>query len=285
MPHAPRVSGRSGLQFCAFHKRTPERGKTRCIAPLFALSLAVLIGSGCSGEREAYRTGRYGRVVTPLPPAFITGAAALLLTNNPGFSARVELQTDSSMGTRKTSTGALLGRNGKLLYAPDSDEATEPRQPGEYSFIWDVAQSQGYVLSEALQGYAPVNSALHVTNLQTSGKTTSSEKVAGHSCEGVIVTAITAEGSTNSFDVLRAVDLSGFPLRIESSTNAAPFVLSLSKIKFEAPSASIFSPPDGFTKYPSAQTMADELAAREHNLRRKSQYNMDEVLMPEPRRY
>ncbi len=285
MPHAPKVSSPSGLQFSAVDERALRKGKRPRFALLFGLSLAVLIASGCSKEREAYRAGRYGRVVTPLPPAFITGAAGLLLTNNPGFSARVELQTDSSLGTRKTSTGALLGRNGKLLFAPDSDEATEPRQPGEYSFIWDVAQSQGYVLSEALQAYAPVNSALHVTNLQSSPRNPASERFAGHSCEGAIVTAITVEGSTNSFEVLRAVDLGGFPLRIENATNAAPFVLSLSKIKFETPSAAVFAPPDGFTKYPSAQTMADELAAREHNLRRKSQYNMDEVLMPEPRRY
>jgi hypothetical protein len=69
---------------------------------------------------------------------------------------------------------------------------------------------------------------------------------------------------------LRATDLNGFPVRIQSQ-KAALLTLNFSKIHLEAPAAAVFSPPDGFSKYATPEAMADELAAREHNLRRRNQ--------------
>ena len=250
------------------------------------VALMLGIGPGCSGPGKAARRSGYARVVTPLPPAFLTGAASLLLTNNSGFSARVEMQSENSMGTHTTSAGQLLGRGAKLLYAPETKDAADAAaRPGEYSFIWDVAENRGYVLSEALQGYAPVNSALHITNVESGVSRMGAQRVAGHPCEAATVTLRSADGPVSTFEVLRAMDLKGFPLRIDGGTNAIPFVLTLSKFRAEAPAENIFSPPDGFTKYPTPEAMADELAAREHNLRRKSSPFGEPLLMPEPRRY
>jgi hypothetical protein len=254
---------------------------TGCLLLSIALS-----GAGCSGRHAAARQAALSRVVTPLPPPFLTGPAALLLTNVPGFSAAAEVQAESSMSAQRTVSGQLLGRGSKLLFAPSTDELADAQhQPGGYSFIWDVAQSRGYVLSEALQGYAPVASALHVTNIETVLGKAAAQRLAGHPCESATVTAQTAEGTAASFQVLRAMDLNGFPARIESAADARSMVLTFSKIRLEAPSADIFSPPEGFTKYPSPEAMADELAARQHNLRRRSSGQIDPLMNLDQRRY
>jgi hypothetical protein len=241
---------------------------------------------GCSSEHKAVMRSGYGRVVTPMPPAFLTSAAALLFTNTAGFSARVELQTESSLGTRKIYTGELLGRGGMLLYAPDDEEITEKKQkPGNYSFVWNVAEHRGFVLSEALQGYAPVISALQLTNFQILKGNSPAERVAGHLCESYRAVGVSSEGTGTAFDFYRAVDLKGLPLRITSVTNTPEFALTLSKVRLESPAANVFLPPEEFTKYISPEAMADELAAREHNLRRKSSPFMGDPMELPQRRY
>lgn len=129
-------------------------------------------------------------MITPQPPAFLVGPSAVLLTNGAGFSARVEVQAESSLGSERNFSGQLLGRGAKLLYAPESDESADThRQPGGYSFIWDVGENQGYVLSEALQGYAPVSSDLRVTNVAIQAGNSPAQRVSGHPCESATATA------------------------------------------------------------------------------------------------
>ncbi|HZR18203.1 MAG TPA: hypothetical protein VFE51_13000 [Verrucomicrobiae bacterium] len=268
----------------------PVRHAFRTLTAAFFFASAgmlifVLAGTGCSSRRQAARRAGYSRVMTPTPPAFLTGPAILLLTNTASFSARIELQSQNSLGVAAKSGGELLGSGGKFFYAPQTEEAVDvPRQGGTYAFIWDAAENKGYVLSDALQAYAPIASALHVTNLENGVGAAPAQRIAGHPCESISVTTRTAEGSSATFDVLRAMDLNGFPLKIQSSTNAMPFVLTFSKVRLETLSPTIFAPPDGFTRYPTPESMSDELAAREHNLKRRSPPQM-EMPMPEPSRF
>jgi hypothetical protein len=251
------------------------------------LAAAAVIAVGCSSENHSANRSGFTRVITPLPPPFLTGPAALLLTNSPGFSARADLQTSGSLSNQKAGGGELLGRGGKLFYAPEAaDKEDNQRKPGAYSFIWDVNESRGFVLSEALQGYAPITADLHVTNIETAVGKTEAQRFAGHPSEPGTVTLKLNDGSAVTYEVLRAIDLNAFPVRIESATNSISFVLNLSKIRLESPAAELFSPPDGFTKYPTPEAMADELAARQNNLRRKN-LGQPVDLLPEtqPRRY
>ena len=238
------------------------------LSTLCCLAALVLLSDGCSSLRE--RRQGFARVVTPHPPAFITGPASVLLTNSTGFSARVEVQGQSSLEIGRTSSGQLLGRGTKLLYAPESNETTDThRQPGGYSFIWDVAESHGYVLSEALQGYAPVSADLHVTNVTIELSQAAAQRFSGHPAEPAHATVRMSNGSSAGFELLRAIDLHSFPVQIESTTNANVFTLNFSKLRPEQPPADLFSPPNGFTKYATPEAMADELAVRQSNLKRK----------------
>jgi hypothetical protein len=256
----------------------------RVLAQVGAATIMLSLCFGCASSNRANMRSGYGRVVTPLPPAFLTSAAAFLLTNSEGFSARAEVQSESSLGER-VSDGELLSRGGQLFYVPNEGELTDThRRPGGYSFVWNVAEHRGFVLSEALQGYAPVTSALQVTNLQITSGAAGAERIAGHPCESARAVAVSSEGANSVFEFFRAVDLHGLTLRVVTVTNHPAFSISLSKIRMEMPAARIFSPPDGFTKYPNPEAMADELAARQHNLRRKNSPQMDQLL-DQQRRY
>jgi hypothetical protein len=95
------------------------------------------------------------------------------------------------------------------------------------------------------------------------------QRIAGHLCEPAHATIQKADGGFANFDILRATDLNGFPIRLTASTNASALTLSFSKIRFEAPGSSVFEPPNGFTRYSSPEAMVDELAARQQTLRHK----------------
>jgi hypothetical protein len=262
--------------------RSGAFGKSHAILAVCSLTGLGLMITGCASRKDAARReASFLHVVTPQPPPFLTGPTALFLTNWPSFSSRLDVQGSGAGET--SSSGQLLGSGSKLIYAPLAGENTDlPRQPGGFSFIWDVAQGRGYVLSEALQAYAPVSAELRITNFELVAGTGPMQRHSGHSCEPATAIIKTVDGET-VFDLLRATDLRGFPFRIQARGNAGPVVLNFSDVRFEPVAANVFMPPDGFTLYPNPQAMADELAARQHNFRRKS----TGAPLPEmePRRY
>jgi hypothetical protein len=83
------------------------------------------------------------------------------------------------------------------------------------------------------------------------------------------VAVASSDASSTLFRVWRAEDLKDFPLRIATATNAAPRTLSFSKVRLEAPRSELFSPPQAFTKYQSADAMMGELLLRRQNLKRR----------------
>ncbi len=242
------------------------------------LSLTALLASGCahSPERERQET----EILTPLPPPFISGPMAVLLTNAGGFSARVTLESEALPGGPGAPTGQMLGRGTQLLFAPEPKEMGRKHVPAGLSFIWDVAANRGYVLSEALQGYAPVSAPAQITNVSIRPEPGGRETVGGHPCVPEAATIQMSDGATAVFRALRAPDLKGFPLKVSSSSNTAPLTVSFSKVRLELPPAELFEPPPGFTKYSSPEAMADELAVRQRNLHRKP--GEEPIPLPEP---
>jgi hypothetical protein len=141
---------------------------------------------------------------------------------------------------------------------------------GAVSFVWDVAQNGGYMLSEALQGYAPIASNLRFTNVAAKAAAGGStpERVEGHWCEQQELVVSSSDGAAVEFRVWRAADLKGFPLRINWATNSTSCAVSFSKLQLKAPPSELFSPPDGFTKYESPEAMMNELLLRQQSIRR-----------------
>lgn len=249
-------------------QKSMEKVKT---ALLLLLTALVALVSGCShsSETEVSNPGYIG-IISIQPPPFLTGPAGALLTNASGYSAVIETQADSLSARPGARTGQLLCRGSKLLFAPDPNEPTGKRGgTGGLLFIWDVAQGKGYVVSEALQGYAPASLGTQVTNVIAHPEQVSPQTVSGHSCAVEQDVVQMSDGATAGFQAWRATDLNGVALRISGVTNSVSILLTLSKARIEMPGADLFLPPDGFTQYSSPEALADELVARKRNLRRK----------------
>ncbi len=233
-------------------------------------TLLVLVAAGCSGRHDVTRGPAFVKVYTPEPPVFLSGPAVVLLTNSPGFSARVALPPPAPE-SGQPGGGQIVVRGSRIIFLPDQIEAREKhiRNAG-FSYIWDAASNSGYLLSEALQGYAPVNGGtLQVTNLVIGPRPGAREKVSGYTCVPATALIQLNSGANATYDILRAPDLKDLPLRITSAGNTAPLSLTLSKVRMESPQADLFEPPASFTKYASPEVMVDELAMRQNSLRRR----------------
>jgi hypothetical protein len=244
---------------------------------LLATSLLLLVAlvAGCAhSPREAERGGAYDALPAPLPPGFLNGPMALLLTNQDGFRAHAVLESGLPPQPGQTVSGELIGRGGKLLFAPaPAGNGKKKARPEDSAFIWDVAGNRGWVLNDPLQGYAPVSTSRQYTNVTASAPSGGTpEKIAGHPCQQGEVTVTAADGITTVFRVWQATDLKGFPLRIVCPSNGVPMTLTLSKVRLEAVPNDLFAPPNGFTKYESSEAMMAELFLRKHNLSRKQVY-------------
>jgi hypothetical protein len=217
---------------------------------------------GCSTRRE--KNPFSGGTIEPLPPAFLTGPAAALLTNAGAFSAHVVLS--NSLRTPKTISGELFVADAKLLFAA---EPPKKNPGGAFAYVSDLVNRQGFVWSEALQGYAPASLHATPTNLIIQKEPGGLQKFDGHVCQSTEALVQMSDGSQAALRVYRALDLNRFPLHIETISNASPFTLTLSNIRPTAPPPDVFTPPTDFTKYASPEVMVTELIMRQHNLRRR----------------
>jgi hypothetical protein len=213
--------------------------------------------------------------VPPVPqtPLFLSGPMALLFTNVDGFTAHVVLE--SGTAARQEAVGELMGRGGSLVFAPALSGAADKRSPAAgCAFIWDVPAHSGCILSGPMQAYAPITPNLHFTNLTTSAATghAAPEKIDGHLCQRSDATVTASDGSVTTFRLWRAADLKDLPLRVTCTSIGTPLTLTFSKARLESLPNDLFQPPSGFTKHSSAEAMIQELAARQHNLKRRPTY-------------
>jgi hypothetical protein len=256
----------------------------RCPTPIPWLSaflvLVAAMAAGCAhSSKSQYGAGAFEAVPAPLPPLFLNGPMALLLTNVNGFRAHVVLESGFPPQTTQLNAGELMGRGGKLLFAPAANGAAKkPVRAEDSAFIWDVSGNRGYVLNDPLQGYAPVSSSRQFTNVTFIAPLDSSttEKIAGYLCPMSEVTVTAEDGTATSYRVWRPKDLQGIPLRIACPSNGVPITLTLSKVRLEPIPNDLFLPPRSFTKYDSPEAMMAELFLRKHNLSRKQPYQPDE---------
>jgi hypothetical protein len=257
------------------HLGTPRLAMRMAGIPGLGLGLllvATLVAGCASSSSKGDRAGGFQVMPTPTTPLFLNGPMALLLTNAEGFRARVVLEGAGISQASQTTAGELMVRGSKLLFAPEPVKVAKKQpRPEDSAFIWDVNESRGYLLNEPLQAYAPVSSSRQFTNV-TAGtplNNASPEKIAGHLCQATEVTVTASDGVATVFQVWRAADLKGLPLRIHCPPGGVPLTLTLSKVRLEAVPNDLFLPPNGFTKYDSPEGMMTEMALRKVNMSRR----------------
>jgi hypothetical protein len=257
----------------------------RCFGP--GLLLIAALAAGCaSSSTKADRAGGFQVMPTPVTPLFLNGPMALLLTNADGFRARVVFESAAPSRAVQALAGELIVRGSKLLFAPEPTKVAKKQpRPEDSAFVWDVNENRGYVLNDPLQAYAPISSSRQFTNVTEAAAVNSRppEKIDGHPCHVAEVTVTASDGVATAFQVWRATDLKGLPLRIQCSSGGVPLTLTLSKVRLEAVPNDLFLPPNGFTKYESPEGMMTEMALRRVNLSRKQFYNARDVDEPASR--
>ncbi len=199
-----------------------------------ALAALALFAGGCAHTGSTVDPAREPvQMLLPKLTVAVTGPAAGLLTNLDGFDCQFSVNFGAPGQDELTVNGALHERGGKLCFAPVFKAARRKAlDAGGFIVIWDPAGRQGYVLSDALQGFAPV-------------------------------VADAPAAKAPELQVERAKDLNGLAIRIQSTDESRPFTLTLSGIKPGLPPEGMFAPPDGLTKYASETALLEELAARQ----------------------
>lgn len=230
----------------------------------FLCVMFTLWASGCAhtDQRSSFTHSGMGALVPKLT-SVTTWPLAVLLTNNGAFESDFTMTLGDASGPPSKLSGQLLVRGGKLRLETALDKSSrKSARMGDFGVIWDEAAHQGFVFSEALQGYAPINRPARYTNLLTQVTAGKNEPIDGHPVDRASVTVMGSDGQTIVVQLLRAEDMGNLPLHIESLNGPNSFTLALSKIHSVTPPEELFAPPDGFTKYQDETTMLNELETR-----------------------
>ncbi len=242
--------GRRTAAFCVQHGRNLAA----------ALGLATL--AGCAAGPSA-NIDLMADFEAAKPPAFLTGSATALLLYTNGFSAHLVVTESGTNRPAGRNPDRLLGQGSKLLYAPGN---------GKEIFLWDVVQRRGYLVHEALQGYAPFSAPGLITNIVATEETSAGSAAApvnGHPARPTEVTVLLNTGAADKYKVFCANDFGDFPVRIKARDTNAPYTLDLADLRLEQLSPHLFQPPEEFTKYSSVEALLSEIAARQAGQRRE----------------
>jgi hypothetical protein len=139
-------------------------------------------------------------------------------------------------------------------------------------------------MNEALEGYAALESTVRITNVVVSPGPANAptERIDGQPCRREQAQLWASDGSVQRVEVWRAQELKNTPLRLSVEASAATVVLTLSKVRLEAPAAALFAPPPEFTKYSSADAMLTELMTRQAHVKtKKSGFMGDDPDIPD----
>jgi hypothetical protein len=237
-------------------------------AALLCLAAALLCGCASRHVGPVYHAGDEN------PPDFLVGPITAVLTNLNGFSAHVTSTITSPGEEPRITSGELLAREGRLVFQPALPlKGKRARTEGGLFFIWDETRHSGYVLSEALQGYAPIISAAGPASRLNITKESIQENVNGHPCHRCEAVVLLNSGLEAHLTLWQADDTGHFPVRIETVEGPSRMTLDFSEIRLEYPARELFLPPDGFSPYASAIALMNELIVRDSSFARKHQFD------------
>lgn len=238
------------------------------MAALFSAACFFFAGCSSTDERTTMSLEERLQASLPEPPPILSVPVLTLFTNQSGFGAHCRIERGNAGQKSKPLEGEFLHRGSQFLFAA---EAQEKKARGrEMTFMWDMAGNTGHALNDALPGYAPLVPRAQLTGLQSTGKAPMEDKINGHPCTQEQFTVTLNDGSTSQLTVWHATDLHGLPVRIRADSGNPRFLIDLTDVRMQEPSANLFEIPRDFTKYDSPKSMFDELFRRESVTRRNS---------------
>ncbi len=231
----------------------------KCYPIWFAALLLLAAGCAHSHSREGLAADNAWQVAPPVIAA-LTGPGALLLTNEDGWQAQLTLTLNADAGHPRQVSGQLAESKGRLYF---ESEPGGKNISGRFALIWDTGKNQGWVMSEALQGVAPLirTNGYRITGREPNSSTT--DNLAGHPVQNALVTLLGSDGQTSQYQVAQAADLAQLALQIHPLAGPEPVSLTLSKVRLTPPADTLFLPPDDFSKYTSEAALLNELISRQ----------------------
>lgn len=234
---------------------------------VLGIALAAASLAGCASEKR--QEAALAHMGDESPPDFLAGPASVCLTNFDGFSANVIATSPSAPGG-PTACGQLIERQGRLIFQPLTTARIKKGKivRGGMFFIWDSVGRHGYVVSEALQGFAPISAPWQITIVTPENTEPVSEAANGHPCHRIERIVALRDGSTAKLTEWRADDLKQFPVRVRTESGGRLTTVDFSDIRLDLPALELFAPPGGFTQYASGTALINELMIRESSLKK-----------------
>jgi hypothetical protein len=254
------------------------RHMKRLLRTLFLIVAAAAI-SGCASKipKQVFHAGEEA------PPDFLSGPAAMFMTNLDGFSASATMTLPQIGDEGRPIAGDLLERDGRFIFQTvNRVKNKKVLIQGGMFFIWDENKHSGFVLSDPLQAFAPMPSAVNGTNITWETGAGVQEEANGHACRRVPATIQCDDGSSARFLVWQAEDAKRLPVRIQCLSGPRKFTLNLTQVRLDLPAAELFTPPDGFTKYPTPVALMNELIVRQTELIKANEYPVPEHELTAP---
>ena len=248
---------------------------------LIGLAALLLAAGGCAHSRSpaSVAADNAWQVMPPVLSA-LTGPGAVLLTNLAGWQGQVVFTLAAADGHTRQVTGWLAVSQGRLNF---ESAAAGKNLSGRFGIIWDTAANTGWLMSEALQGAAPVSATNRYTVSQREPNASGTETRAGHPVQNALVTLQVSDGKTVQYQVAQATDLALLALQAVPLTGPAPVTFSVSNLKLTPAAESEFTPPDDYTKYTDAVALLDELISRQRTVYSdKDDYHPPAGLMEPP---
>jgi hypothetical protein len=239
------------------------RGVGLVVSILVAAMLAWT--GGCMHTKKESLRDNEARIL-PRLMAVITGPAALLLTNTPGFQAEYELSFDDQSKAPAKPLGLLLVRGAKIEVTLGGAHGKSGRG-GPFAVVWDAVAREGYVSSEALQGYAPLGGAVGFSNFVEQRESGGPQQLEGRLVEKVMAIATGTNGEHLSWELASEVEHGHLPVEIHSLQGEPNFTLTLTKIQDSVPPEEMFARPVDFTKYANEEALLTELEIRQQEYR------------------
>jgi len=226
------------------------------------LAAAILAGTGGCAHTHGERARNPEAQILPNLTAIITGPAALLLTNTSGFQSEYRLSFDDHGKAPAKPLGRLFVRGAKIEVTLGNSKGG-PGSGGAFTVVWDAAAGQGYVSSEALQGYAPLGGVVGFSNFVRQAAGGSPQPLDGRLAEKVIATATSTNGERLSWELASDLEHGHLALELHSQQGAPSFTLTLTKVQSSVPPEEIFLRAFEFKKYASEEALLTELELRE----------------------
>jgi prolyl oligopeptidase PreP (S9A serine peptidase family) len=250
--------------------------------------LAIVSLFLCAGLTHAQPQARGATTGTPHGPDF-AGATGKLFTDNPSFSATLEmLTTNNSPGAALAIfSGNIAVSNGKSRFEIDMTKTAGARMNPQHAANLK-AMGLGTVilisrpdlkLSDLLYpGFnayveTPASAAAAATTGTSKVETTElgRETVDGHPCVKNKVVVTDDKGVQHESTVWNATDLKNFPVKIEQNENGTVTTMTFTDVKLGAVGTEQFNVPAGATKYDNVSTLMQTEIMKRANVIRGTQ--------------